>query len=154
MANFDVQICFKNDNGEYDNLYPIINTDKLPAPKTIYSTEEQIVGTWIDDKTLYRKTVKIFATVATGKTVNQTIMSMTGINEIISQNGSIHIYNNGTLKNYFPIPVTSDTAALLGKTSCFATVVSGNLLLVCSTDSSTLAGTWTATVTVEYTKTS
>lgn len=37
------------------------NTDKFvnvtPSSRVIYSTTEQVIGTWIDDKTLYEKTV-------------------------------------------------------------------------------------------------
>lgn len=120
-----------------------------------YTTQETKIGTWIDGKPLYRKVVTLYATVASGKTANQKVMDMDGVGQIVSERGSLSVLQSGTLKNYFAMPVTSpETAVLLGNTCCFCTVLSGQLLLVCSTASSALAGSWRIDLVLEYTRTS
>lgn len=45
------KIHIKNDNGDYEEFYDETNRET-------YSTSEQRIGTWIDGKPLYRKTIK------------------------------------------------------------------------------------------------
>ena len=47
------EIAIKNSNGEGVTLDEFLNT------LDVYSTEEQIIGTWIDGKPLYRKVLDI-----------------------------------------------------------------------------------------------
>jgi hypothetical protein len=48
---FTRKIYTKNDNGVYEEFYNETNRE-------VYSTSEQRIGTWIDGKPLYRKTIK------------------------------------------------------------------------------------------------
>lgn len=67
-----------------------------------YSTTEQVVGTWIDGKPLYQKTINFGALPnATSKSVNHNILSM---DYIVSASGIAYNENN----SYFPIPFVND----------------------------------------------
>lgn len=67
-AYVEQKIYVKNDNDVYEEF---ISKDGLVN----YSTEEQIIGTWIDGKTLYRKVLKI-----TGQQISYADMN---VNEIV-----------------------------------------------------------------------
>ena len=49
------KIYTKNDNGNYEEFLNVEKTNNLQN----YSTEEQVIGTWIDGKPIYRKVVSV-----------------------------------------------------------------------------------------------
>ena len=46
-------------NGVYKNGIEIATLNDIPSPLDIYSTEEKIIGTWIDGKPVYRKVIDV-----------------------------------------------------------------------------------------------
>lgn len=73
-------------------------TDKAPSVRAVnevntYSTEEQVIGKWIDGKPLYRKVI----TGTKGDSVTQVnIGSITGVNEMIKMQGTLGSDSSGT----------------------------------------------------------
>lgn len=69
-----------------DNLVSAINENQNSIENLrIYSTDEQIIGRWIDDKPLYRKVIT--GTLPNSNTDWVTIYTNTNINEIINFGG-------------------------------------------------------------------
>lgn len=125
------------------------------SSEEVYTIEETKIGTWIDGKPLYRKVVRLYMSVASGESLQQTVMSMDGVGQIVSERGSLSVLKSGVMKYYFGLPIISPQGTvLLGNTCCFCTVVSGKLVLVCSTASGSIGGDWKADLIIEYTKTS
>ena len=52
----------------YDGIKPFLNGDV----SSIYSTDERVVGRWIDGKPIYQKTIDYDSTVSVGTTEKQT----------------------------------------------------------------------------------
>ncbi len=74
----------------------------MPVPPDIYSTDEHVVGTWIDGSIVYEKTIAISGVVSGVYTI-----SMSGIKDFISYSG--YIKDNWTPASLLPIPrVASD----------------------------------------------
>jgi hypothetical protein len=72
------------------------------VPAVHYSTDEQVVGTWIDGSTVYEKTITISGVVS-----GITQISMSGIKDFISYSG--YIKDNWNPASLLPIPrVASD----------------------------------------------
>ncbi len=59
-AYIEPQIFIKNSNEIYEEF--------IKKQEDIYSTEEQVIGTWIDGKPLYRKTLSLTAPSTTSST--------------------------------------------------------------------------------------
>ena len=105
-----------------------------------YSTTETVCGTWIDGKTLYRKSYYISALANTGTTY--TPLDITNLEDIIS---IIGLASNGS--TFFPLPAyrgTQDTAGiqLYADSTNGITITTGN----------DRTG-YHANITIEYTKT-
>lgn len=105
-----------------------------------YSTEEQVIGEWIDGKPVYQKTVDCGTLPnSTNKSVNHNISN---IDKIINYNGIA--YNNDGL--VFHIPNTSTVNIKYG----IETYVDKNIIyIVCGSDRSG----YNAIYTLQYTKT-
>lgn len=75
MALTNDQITAKNFKEFYDRIYPYLNGG---LARNNYSTDEQVVGTWIDGKPLYQKTIDFGALPnATTKTVSSGLTNVT-----------------------------------------------------------------------------
>lgn len=72
-----------------------------------YSTTEQVIGTWIDGKPLYRK---VFTGTKTSGTPLQ--FSITNFNQLINAFGYITVNDNGTYYTY-PIPYYETSTAYI-----------------------------------------
>ena len=59
--------------------------------KTVYSTEEKVVGTWIDNRPLYQKTIVVENTTISSSTKEMTILDITNNDVVIVDN----MYING-----------------------------------------------------------
>ena len=70
------------------------------VPAVHYSTEEQIIGTWIDGKTLYQKTIISTDTLNYGQRSNLST-GITDADEIVSITGSASYKDHNT---YMPLP--------------------------------------------------
>ena len=87
-------------------LYCIATKDIYIDARQDYSTTEKVLGTWIDGKPLYQKTVH------TGAFSNKSLISanhnISNLGEIVSIDSVCHDSNNGT---YCPIPYVQDNNA-------------------------------------------
>lgn len=77
------KIYIKNDNDEYEEFY-----NEEEHNKQVYSTEEQVIGTWIDGKPLYRKVLTL-DTPAPGAT-SHIYYNNPNVKEICSIQGTIY----------------------------------------------------------------
>ena len=59
--------------------------------KTVYSTEEKVVGTWIDNRPLYQKTIVVENTTISSSTKEMTILDITNNDIVMVDN----MYING-----------------------------------------------------------
>lgn len=109
--------------------------------KQIYSTEEQMIGTWKDGKTLYRKTINI--NMPNGVTQRHNLYD-TGLNNIITRKIYGVMYVNA---NVFPLPMYN----LIVNESCLISAANSgssiDIELNCDFSN------YTADITIEYTKT-
>ena len=104
-----------------------------------YSTEEQVIGTWIDGSTLYEKTIEYTSSIGTGWT---TLYQDTSIS-IKDYKVSIIIDNDGsTALNVYQIASNNYFTT--------TTLANGNGLRIYNTGDTRLGGT----ITIQYTKTS
>ena len=80
------------------------------VPAVHYSTEEQVVGTWIDGSTLYEKTVEI--TSIPNSNITNTAHGISNINTIISVIGTVHTLASVSSNNSFTsIPRVQDNVS-------------------------------------------
>lgn len=112
------------------------------AGNEIYSTEEQIVGTWLDGKPIYRKVVEL------GNLPNATTKDITlniqNVNEIVSINA---ICSNES--EVWVIPNAYSTQYINGIVVRFANNIIENISIYASFDASGFTGR----AVLEYTKT-
>lgn len=112
-----------------------------------YSTDEQVVGTWIDGKPVYQKTVEFTQTLPAGNatTVAHGITNL-DVPTCFIVNGSLHT----TGGNVVPFPtISSLTASLVGVQSITASALNVSV-------GSNYTGDWTingGVFTLQYTKT-
>ena len=82
--------------------------------KEVYSLEEQVVGTWVDGKPLYRKTVIMSLTGLTanvGKVVG-TFAEANVVDAITNYYGAAHVSDGGTIPLSFHLVTESTTFSL------------------------------------------
>lgn len=143
---------------EYDTLLYTKTTDTAGSgtwtpsgiPAVHYSTEEHVIGTWIDGRTLYEKTITIAALPSDTEAVEYTISNET-IN-LLSYEGTVTFQsgNKGSLPytNIAPDVTTVDNI----KSAIISTQINANgkFWIRCGRDRSNCS----AVVTVRYTKAS
>ena len=110
-----------------------------------YSTEEKVIGTWIDGKPVYEKTIHIDSISSTSFTVNHGISNL---KEIVSLDGSIR----GTMSNaYYYEPLNDHAGMNSGDSTRVADI---NQTIISVQVGSGRASTATdANITLRYTKT-
>ena len=153
--------CKKNDTisiGSYSSSYNInfftarahnlltitlVNTLALPNKKQQhqYSTDEQIVGTWIDGKSLYEKTIELSQTISKQATdiplgIDSTIMNIIDYDIICK-------YDTSIVKTGF---ITYDNTYMFG-----TLIDKNNLIFRCN--SNIVGRTYNFTIILKYTKT-
>ena len=76
----DYQAQFKKPTNFYSGVYKngveIATLNDIPSPLDVYSTEEKIIGTWIDGKSLYRKSFIVKGITATSYTFSLASLNM------------------------------------------------------------------------------
>lgn len=75
-----------------------------------YSTDEQVVGTWIDGKQIYRKTITQDGTSLAEKQIYTVDISSFNINSVISMQGMTYQSGNGYWRNLFNSYAYDDTS--------------------------------------------
>jgi hypothetical protein len=111
-----------------------------------YSTDEQIVGTWIDGKTLYEKTKYLSNYAITANTSQNIPLSIGNIEKVVSCNGSM---SNSTKTTWRALPFY-DVGAPTDSTFIWIDTSKDNLILRSNSN-------WTSSdilITVRYTKSS
>ena len=134
-------IEFQNNTSPYLNAENLNNNFNYLDEKNNYSTNEIVVGKWINNKPLYRKVVNI------GNLPNATTKSVsTGISNLdyVTKLYGIANASNGfiTLNDTYPGDATYDTRLFYNKTN-------GTIDIITAFDRSSYSGY----VVVEYTKT-
>lgn len=76
------------------------------VPAVHYSTDEQVIGTWIDGSTLYEKTIILSTPLSMNAYSWGTVSTLTEQINIVSAEG---IYNTGTEYAFYPIGANCDT---------------------------------------------
>ena len=137
----DVEVTYYTDNAD-----EIVEVAKSTAstPLHNYSTDEQIVGTWIDGSTVYEKTFTAsFTNISSGTAQNVADISGLGINEVISSFG-VCKYSTGSTQ--------PDLYENLGLHFYCYIYPSGNLVFSQTMTQQTTDRTYDLKVTIQYTK--
>lgn len=112
--------------------------------KDIYSTKEQVIGTWIDGKPLYRKVINATPTISNSS--YQTISIKHNISDLKNvYKCNAFLYNTGNTQTYILPAETSATQAI-----GISEINSTNIIMYSKND--TWSG-WIAEIILEYTKT-
>jgi hypothetical protein len=126
-------------------LFCIAYKDIYSNPMNDYSTDEKVVGTWIDGKTLYQKTINFGA--LPNATVKKVAHGITNLKNVVEIKGCA-IQGNATL----PLPDTSVDDMGANPLEKFIRIIvssDNNIQIATGTDRSA----FTAYVTLRYTKT-
>lgn len=116
-----------------------------------YTTEEQVVGKWINGKTIYRKCYTGTITITANTRVNADLEANSSIEDIISVGGYMG-YSSGTPKGRNSIPsAESNTSGVVTNYSMVYVVADSNTLRL-TRFSNTDRGTQPYAVWIEYTK--
>lgn len=118
------------------------------VPTHHYSTDEHIIGTWVDGKTLYEKTVYIASLPSTTAQTNYA-HNINNIDKIIDYEGTIHFNNATNTTAKFDRVGTSTNVLDFGNTLAM-TVTDENIAIIVGKDRSACS----AYITIQYTKSS
>ena len=126
-----------------------ITSDKVDF--TTYTTEEQVVGKWINGKTIYRKCYTGTITITANTRVNADLEANSSIEDIISVGGYMG-YSAGTPKGRNSIPsAESNTSGVMTNYNMVYLVADSNTLRL-TRFSNTDRGAQPYAVWIEYTK--
>lgn len=118
------------------------------VPTHHYSTDEQVIGTWIDGSTLYEKTVYIASLPSTTAQTNYA-HNINNIDKITNYDGIIQFNNATNITAKFDRIGTSTNVLDFGNTLAM-TVTNENIAIIVGKDRSACS----AYITIQYTKTS
>ena len=133
-----------------------IGNEDIPIKsKTNYSTSEQVVGTWINGKPLYEKTISKSLGTWTGSYVGQAVSLSTDVIDsnieacFITQAVALYGIVCRPLQHYYSTPDDVDPTTLVGRgTDCYVS----RRVYITRYDADNIDG-YTAYITVRYTKT-
>lgn len=108
-----------------------------------YSTTERLIGTWIDGKPLYEKTIEIASLPSTTSSFVMYDTGITNMKKVVNVYGMAY-FSNG---NHSPIPYTVDN--LQGQIGMTVSTSTGKIGILVGMDRSSVS----AIVTIKYTKT-
>ena len=112
--------------------------------KDIYSTEEQVIGKWIDGKPLYRKVINAKPTISNSSYQTISIKhNISDLKNVYKCNAFLH--NTGNTQTYI-LPVETSATQAIG----ISEINSTNIIMYSKND--TWSG-WIAEIILEYTKT-
>ena len=129
-----------NGNKVLNNITSVNEETMKEIAKEVYSTEEQVVGTWIDGKPIYRKVIDFGA--LPNSTLKQVPHGISDIDAIVSFNGVTFAKNKTAtpIPYVYTDPINTVSLFLEGKNVCIQTFG----------DKTSYINTY---VTLEYTKT-
>ncbi|MBP3765933.1 MAG: hypothetical protein J6G98_01970 [Bacilli bacterium] len=122
-----------------DNVGAAIDSLKLSKTSDNYSTDEKVVGTWVDGKPVYQRTFY-------GNQVKEFTDSADNIDELVSSNGSTLYVGDGNSHIWFSYPYVVSSAVL-------RPTVDNNHLVFLASGYSNLTYVTKYRWTVQYTKT-
>lgn len=129
-------IYVRNSNGVYEEF--------TKKSEEVYSTEEQIIGTWIDGKPLYRKVINAKPTISNSSYQTISIKhNISDLKNVYKCNAFLH--NTGNTQTYI-LPVETSATQAIG----ISEINSTNIIMYSKND--TWSG-WIAEIILEYTKT-
>lgn len=112
--------------------------------KEKYSTDEQVIGTWIDGKQLYRKVINAKPTISNSSYQTISIKhNISDLKNVYKCNAFLH--NTGNIQTYI-LPVETSATQAIG----ISEINSTNIIMYSKND--TWSG-WIAEIILEYTKT-
>jgi hypothetical protein len=112
--------------------------------KDIYSTKEQVIGTWIDGKPLYRKVINATPTISNSSYQTISIKhNISDLKNVYKCNAFLH--NTGNTQTYI-LPAETSAIQAIG----ISEINSTNIIMYSKND--TWSG-WIAEIILEYTKT-
>lgn len=117
--------------------------------KQIYSTSEQVVGTWIDGKPLYRKTFDLTPQISASVTSTSIDLDIQNVKVAMIDGSHSYMLDNATSTGYMPFPNINSNTAFNG--GGYIQVTSGKATLNVRKGSSLTI--YKLILTVEYTKT-
>ena len=136
----------KDSSWGVNNVEAAIDSLKLSKTSDNYSTEEQVVGTWIDGKPLYQKTFEIASTVAGENTISTQGLD---IDHVLSIWGTIYGVNNS---NEFDYQINSNLATNAEENISWYRKTAQQVVIQINSTTKNQVGR-TAVVTIQYTKT-
>ena len=135
-AYIEPQIFVRNSNGVYEEF--------AKKSEEVYSTEEQIIGTWIDGKPLYRKVINAKPTISNSSYQTISIKhNISDLKNVYKCNAFLH--NTGNTQTYI-LPVETSATQAIG----ISEINNTNIIMYSKND--TWSG-WIAEIILEYTKT-
>ena len=134
-----------NIDNKSSNTYSANIIDKFNS----YSTEETVVGTWINGKPLYRKVMEVIipTTTADGTVAETSYTVSDNVHRIINIQGYADVTTSASYTIYFPTVITNSNYKLFARQN-----ISDNNKLQIQNAIKAFSG-FTAFLTVEYTKT-
>ncbi len=83
-----------SEEAQNTGLYIVTDANiNFDSPESLYSTEETRIGTWIDGKPLYRKTIKQVATIS-GGTIEESIPEFLQSARLVNIEGCFYVKSN------------------------------------------------------------
>ena len=134
----------------YDEIYPYLGgggSGSGGSGMMNYSTEEQVVGTWIDGKPLYQKTIDCGA--APNNTNNTVDLGVSGVNTYFFMNG-FAIIKTSSANQVLPISYLDITTLAAGIGILLK--VESNVLKAVIKDGANYSA-YNVYITIQYTKT-
>lgn len=114
-----------------------------------YSTEEQVIGKWIDGKPLYRKTIT-FTTIIKKNEATSIAHNITNVKNIFIDYGASFMEANIGTTNYlsYGFPLIGYDNSINDKVFCYANITNIEFYA-----NGNWAGNWIKHITLKYTKT-
>lgn len=128
---------------------PYLNLEEAMQKKVIYSTSEQVIGKWIDGKTLYQRTFVLTPDIAASITSTQISLNTSNVKIAMLDPSASYFLDTQGSTGYMPFPnVNSNAAALCGG---YPSVQNGNIQIQIRKGGS--VAIYELILTIRYTKT-
>ena len=135
---------------EKSNLVGAINeVNTNDIRRSTYSTDEQVIGTWIDGKPLYRKTITFTTTIKANETTS-IAHNITNVKNIFIDFSTSFMEANIGATNYlsYSFPLIGYESSTNDKVFCYSTITNIKFY-----SNGGWATNWTKHITLKYTKT-
>ena len=131
-------------------LFCIATKNIYLDPKNDYSTEEKVIGTWIDGKTLYQRTIDFGYLANTAIKDVDSGIAVDVVDKVVSVTGALF---NSSVFSYRPLPYTYKNNETILVASVWIQKLSNETNYIVRVNSSWDATAEYAYITIQYTKT-